>query len=238
MKVNLVQMTLGVGRQWWRLVQAAEVATATFTEISRMRSVMAYKHRLQSTLNWLTHLITDTHTHLTAPFQGLPGWAGTRKVKPIWILLKQWVAVASARHMQVCTSLQTDNHTSTSPLSFLQTRCPSCCPTNSVKALKAQSQTSSLGLIFAVIQQPFFKWPWASRCLLIFRPWTTTGENLLQQVTKLKKLDYSRLQQVSPLWELTVLFACDRSNIPVFTLSQIKLGPDLQNISWFITRLS
>jgi len=30
-----------------------------------------------------------THTHLTAPFQGLPGWASSRKVKPIWILLKQ-----------------------------------------------------------------------------------------------------------------------------------------------------
>jgi len=41
------------------------------------------------------------------------------------------VAVASAGHMQVCTSLQTDNHTSTSPLSFFTGR-----PTNSVKALK------------------------------------------------------------------------------------------------------
>ena len=41
-------------------------------------------------------------------------------------------------HMQVCTSLQTDNHTSTPPLSFLNAGCPSCHPTNSVKALKAQ----------------------------------------------------------------------------------------------------
>jgi len=41
-------------------------------------------------------------------------------------------------HMQVCTSLQTDNHASTPPLSFLQARRPSCRPTNSVKALKAQ----------------------------------------------------------------------------------------------------
>jgi len=40
-------------------------------------------------------------------------------------------------HMQVCTSLQTDNHASTPPLSFLQARCSSCRPTNSVKALKA-----------------------------------------------------------------------------------------------------
>ena len=36
--------------------------------------------------------------------------------------------------MQVCTSLQTDNHTSTPPLSFLQAGCPSCRPTNSVNA--------------------------------------------------------------------------------------------------------
>jgi len=40
-------------------------------------------------------------------------------------------------HMQVCTSLQTDNHASTSPLS-------SCHPTNSVKALKAINQLSVL----------------------------------------------------------------------------------------------
>ena len=40
-------------------------------------------------------------------------------------------------HMQVCTSPQTDNHTSTPPLSFLQAVCRSCCPTNSIKALTA-----------------------------------------------------------------------------------------------------
>jgi len=43
--------------------------------------------------------------------------------------------------MQVCTSLQTDNHASTPPLSFLQAGCPSCRPTNSVKALKALLNT-------------------------------------------------------------------------------------------------
>jgi len=40
-------------------------------------------------------------------------------------------------NMQVCTLLQTDNHASAPPLSFLQAGCPSCHPTNSVKALKA-----------------------------------------------------------------------------------------------------
>jgi len=38
---------------------------------------------------------------------------------------------------QVCISLQTDNHACTPLLSFLQAGCPSCCPTNSVKALKS-----------------------------------------------------------------------------------------------------
>jgi len=41
-------------------------------------------------------------------------------------------------HMQV----QTDNHASTPPLSFLQAGYPSCHPTNSVKALKAKLITN------------------------------------------------------------------------------------------------
>jgi len=46
----------------------------------------------------------------------------------------QWCQLG---HMQVCTSLQADNHASTPPLSLLQAGCPSCRPTNSVKALNA-----------------------------------------------------------------------------------------------------
>jgi len=47
-------------------------------------------------------------------------------------------------HTQVCTSLQADNHASTPPLSFLQAGCPSCRPTNSVKALKAQHRRNTI----------------------------------------------------------------------------------------------
>jgi len=43
-------------------------------------------------------------------------------------------------HMQVSISLQTDNHASTHHSVFLQAACPSCRPTNSVKALKARLQ--------------------------------------------------------------------------------------------------
>jgi len=42
--------------------------------------------------------------------------------------------------MQVCILLQTDNHASTPPLSFLQAGCPSCRPTDSLKALKALNE--------------------------------------------------------------------------------------------------
>jgi len=54
--------------------------------------------------------------------------------------------VASAGHMQVCTSLQTDKHASTPSLSFLQAGCPSCRPTNSVKALNGTEITTKLVL--------------------------------------------------------------------------------------------
>ena len=55
------------------------------------------------------HMHTHTHTSLTALFPGLPGYAGTRKAKPIRILLNQdsewlWHQLG---HMQVCTLLQT-----------------------------------------------------------------------------------------------------------------------------------
>ena len=85
-------------------------------------------------------VMKHTHTHLMALCLALPGSAGTREVKPIWILLKlrdgewQWYQLG---YMQLCTLLQTDNHASTSPLSFLQAGCPSCRPANIVKAVKA-----------------------------------------------------------------------------------------------------
>ena len=47
---------------------------------------------------------THTHTHLTALCPGLPEWAGTRKVKPIWILLKQETVSGSGISWAVCKS--------------------------------------------------------------------------------------------------------------------------------------
>ena len=46
-----------------------------------------------------------THTHpFNGPFPGLPGWAGTRKVKPIWILLEQKTVSGSGISWAICKS--------------------------------------------------------------------------------------------------------------------------------------
>jgi len=55
------------------------------------------------------------------------------------------VAVASAMPCAICTLSQADNHASTPPLVFLQAGCPSCHPTNSVKALKAFKALKAYG---------------------------------------------------------------------------------------------
>jgi len=54
----------------------------------------------------LTFVLQNTHTHtrLTALFPGLPMWAGTRKVKTIWILLKQETASGSGISWALCKS--------------------------------------------------------------------------------------------------------------------------------------
>jgi len=57
-----------------------------------------------------------TNKHLfNGHFPGLPGWASTRKVKPIWILLKQETVNGSGISWAICicTLLQTDNHANT-----------------------------------------------------------------------------------------------------------------------------
>jgi len=89
----------------------------------------------------ITHAHTHTHTRLTALCPGLPGWAGTRKVKPIWILLKQQTVSGSGISWTICKSAPHSRQiTMPAPhhWSFLQAGCPSCRPTKSVKALKAQ----------------------------------------------------------------------------------------------------
>ena len=90
----------------------------------------------------IIHVVSHTHTHtcLTVLFPGLSGWASTRKVKPIWILLKQETVSGSGISWHICKSAPCSRQITTPAPHhsvFLQAGCPSCRPTNSVKALKA-----------------------------------------------------------------------------------------------------
>jgi len=86
----------------------------------------------------ITHLI-QLHAHpFNGPFSGTTRVSWYQKVKTNLDFTEardsewQWYQLGN---MQVCTLLQTDN-VSNPLLSFLQAGCPSCRPTNSIKALK------------------------------------------------------------------------------------------------------
>jgi len=55
-------------------------------------------------LSHFTYVHIHTHIRLTALFPGLPRWAGTRKAKPIWILLKQDTVSGNGISWAVCKS--------------------------------------------------------------------------------------------------------------------------------------
>ena len=84
---------------------------------------------------------THTHTRLMAPIPGLFQVSRYQKGKTNLDFTEardsewQWHQLG---HMQIYTLFDTDNHTSTLPLCFSQAECPSCHPTNSIKALKAE----------------------------------------------------------------------------------------------------
>jgi len=64
-------------------------------------------------LLYTCYLLTYTHTCLTALLPGLPRWAGTRKVKPIWILLKQETVSGSGISWVICKSATRFRQTTT-----------------------------------------------------------------------------------------------------------------------------
>ena len=95
---------------------------------------------------WAVTAFKQTHTHpFNGPFPGLLRWASTRKVTPIWILLKQETVSGSGISWAICMSAPYSRQTTTPAPHhsvFLQAGCPSCWATNSIKTLKANRQTS------------------------------------------------------------------------------------------------
>ena len=88
---------------------------------SRYRLIAAAAPQCAGCVNfiWLYGGPTYTNTRLTALFPGLPGWTGTRKVKPIWTLLNQETVSGSGISWAICKSApRLDNHASTPPHFF------------------------------------------------------------------------------------------------------------------------
>jgi len=62
--------------------------------------------------------LNNTHTCLKALCPGLPGSASTRKVKPIWILLKQETVSGSGIRWAICKSAPRSRQITTPLLTF------------------------------------------------------------------------------------------------------------------------
>jgi len=129
------------------LLYPSDSTVVSSTQIYRSKwnsKIDKNNQKIHAAVFW-QHTRTHARTH-THPFNG--SFSGTTRVSRYQKgktnldfteardSERQWHQLG---HMQVCISLQTDNHTSTPPLkSFLQAGCPSCRPANSVKALKAK----------------------------------------------------------------------------------------------------
>ena len=96
-----------------------------------------------------------TRARLTALFPGLPGWAVTRRVGP-----KTNLDFTEARdsewrwyqlgHMQVCTSLQTNNHARTPPLKSQVFYRPDALPAAQPTASKQRRQQNNNKFMFKI----------------------------------------------------------------------------------------
>jgi len=115
-------------------------------------------------MKMLLNFTVDIQKHLcNGHFPGLPGWAGTRKVKPVWISLKQETASGRSISWAICKSASRCRQI-TMPVphhsSILQAGCPSCRPANSVKALKAKFYSN-----FTVDMRNYFH----HQCWILFK---------------------------------------------------------------------
>jgi len=103
-KMWLGELFSGTGSSLIKLVSANAVNFLSFPEVE----LSPWVHFTHVCI-YLCHRGTtrNTHTHtpvLMALFPGLPRWADTRKVKPIWILLKQETVSGSGISWAICKS--------------------------------------------------------------------------------------------------------------------------------------
>ena len=99
MPLLMTTSTFGLQKYIRRLLSGITDHPCTFTYTRCLKC----KHNAFTAL--CKKVNTHTHTHsFNGPFPGLPRWAGTRKVKPIWILLKQQTVSGSGISWAICKS--------------------------------------------------------------------------------------------------------------------------------------
>ena len=107
-----------------------------------IRSYQFIEYSLNECRHCRKSLYLHTHTHIhpfNGPFSGTTQVSQYQKGKTNLDFTEatdsewQWHQLG---HMQLCNTLQRDQHASTPPRSFLPAGFPSCRPTNSVYALK------------------------------------------------------------------------------------------------------
>jgi len=82
------------------------IITCSFIDITNFTYILILYglSRKKNLTEFFKCILEHTHTRLTALCRGLPGWAGTRKVKPIWILRKQETVSGSGISWAICKS--------------------------------------------------------------------------------------------------------------------------------------
>jgi len=94
-------------------------------------------------------LVFSLSVHFNDFFPGEPGLAGFLKLR----MMEMVVTIGAIRRAK----LQSNHHTNKPTPSFLQAGCPSCRPTNSAKALKANNILLVLMLIYVSLMKSGIK---------------------------------------------------------------------------------
>jgi len=167
----------------------------------------------QFLVQFYTFNYTHTHTRLKALCPGLPGWAGTRKVKPIWILLKQETVSGIGISWAICMSAPRSRQiTVPAPhhsVFYRQNALPAAQPT----ASKHWRHTRSIKCVkFANVRY------YLTVHFIVALMWPSSSLMLLRKLLKMELFTRSRIGRlttnytntccISILWQLTNITYC------------------------------
>ena len=102
-------------------LSSLSTASATLSSSTSLDCKATTTTASQSVNYQLTFAHGHTHT-FNGPFPGLPKWAGTRKVKPIWILLKQKTVSGTGISWAICKSAPRSRQITTPAPHHMDTR--------------------------------------------------------------------------------------------------------------------